>query len=156
MLLGAAPEAGPLPNDHVPVLAEKWSCRTMRGAETHKTGMRTGDRIDVVNEVIPAGEPPYVLNDLYGYDPVIAQWHVVLGAGSPIAIEAIAPTWTAATWVIVGRQIGGGPARVTYELLSERDMRRQIEFLSGNTWRLSSAERCLRGENLPPRDVRII
>jgi hypothetical protein len=67
-----------------------------------------------------------------------------------------APTWTSATWVIVGRQIGGGPARVTYELLSDRDMRRKIEFLAGDSWRLSSAERCFRGEELPPPGIVIV
>jgi hypothetical protein len=152
-LLGAAPEAAARADDRVYALAQTWSCRTMHGAETHKTGTRTGDRVDVRNEVNPAGEPPYVLNDRYGFDSATAQWHVVLGAGSPIAIEAIAPPWTAATWELIGRQIGGGPARVTYELFSERDMRRKIEFLSGGAWALSSAERCFRGEELPPADV---
>jgi hypothetical protein len=153
MLLGAAPEAAPPAADHVSVLAEKWSCRTMRGAETHKTGTRTGDRIDVVNEVTPTDEKPYVLNDRFGFDPATAQWHVVLGAGSPIAIEAIAPPWTGAMWELTGRQVGGRPARVTYELLAERDMRRRIEFLSAGAWTLSGAERCVRGEESPPADV---
>ena len=153
LLLGAAPEAAPPAADHVAVLAEKWSCRTIRGAETHKTGTRNGDRIDVVNEVTPTDEKPYVLNDRFGFDPATARWHVVLGVDSPIAIEAIAPPWTGATWEITGRQVGGGPARVTYELLAERDMRRKIEFLSAGVWTVSGAERCVRGEESPPPDV---
>ncbi|GEM_PF-1730813 len=154
LLLGVAPAPLPPAGDRVGILAETWSCRTLLGAETHKAGARTGDQVDVRNDVHPPGDAAaYTLSDQYVFDPASNRWRAVLAAGSPIAIEAFAPPWTGAMWQLTGQQAGGTSARVTYELFSDRDMRRKIELQSGGEWTLTSAERCVRGGTAPPEDV---
>ena len=154
VLLGAGPEPAPPAGDHVAALAQTWSCRTLRREITHHDGVRKGQRIEVVNDVRPAGDAAtYVLNDRYEFDPDSGQWRVSIGTESPIPIEGVAPPWPGETWVFVGRQTGGATARMTYDFFSERDMRRKIEFFKAGEWELSSAERCSRGEEPPSANV---
>jgi hypothetical protein len=153
-LLAAAPEPPASSVDHVYALTGTWTCRTLRGAETRHVGTRTGDMLDVVNDVRPATGRPYTLDDRYIFDPAGGMWHIVLGAGTPIAIEAVAPPWTGATWELHGRAAGGFSERVTFELIGESVLRRKIEAASsGGTWLLTSAELCNRGEDAPPRNA---
>ena len=75
-LLAAAPEPPASSVDHIYALTGTWTCRTLRGAETRHVGTRTGDMLDVVNDVRPAAGRPYTLDDRYIFDPAAGMWHV--------------------------------------------------------------------------------
>lgn len=153
-LAGVAPAASPPADaDHVFELAGTWSCRTAAGSEVHSVGTRSGDSVDVVNDVRTGAGGHFKLEDRFEYDSAAKTWHVAAGVGTEALVEGVAPPWSGSTWEVRGRNQSGTVERIRYELTSEDELRRaflRISYQAPDGWGIVSAERCRRGDTAPP------
>jgi hypothetical protein len=153
-LAGVSPAASPpAVDDHVFELAGTWSCRTAAGSEVHSVGTRSGDTVDVVNDVRTAAGGHFKLEDRFEYDSAANTWHVAAGVGTDARVEGVGPPWSGSTWEVRGRDQSGTVERIRYELMSEDELRRaflRISYESPDGWGIVSAERCRRGDTPPP------
>ena len=159
-LLGATPDASPAAAaDHVYELAGTWSCRTASGSEVHSVGTRSGDAVDVVNDVRTAAGAHFKLEDRFEYDSAASTWHVAAGVGTDALVEGVAPPWTGSSWDVRGRNQSGAVERIRYQLTSDGELRRaflRMSYDAPDGWGIVSAERCLAGDTPPPLGTCII
>jgi len=159
-LAGVAPAASPpAVTDHVFELAGTWSCRTAAGSEVRSVGTRSGDTVDVVNDVRTAAGAHFKLEDRFDYDSAAKTWHVATGVGTEALVEGVAPPWSDSTWDVRGRNQSGAVERIRYELTSEDELRRaflRISYQAPDGWGIVSAERCRRGDTPPPAGTCVI
>ncbi len=159
LLIGASPEpvASP-PADHVYALAARWTCRTILRSQTRLVGTRSGDVIDVSDELRPVGDTRHLLRDHYEFDAAAGLWHVQTAVGSSVAVRAIAPPWTGPTWDVIGRGPSDRAFRIRYELLPGGDLRRTFadDVPGQGIFHVTGGERCSPGDTPPPADACIV
>ena len=159
VLSGAAPEpvAAP-PADRVFALAAPWTCRTVLGSQTRESGTRSGETVDVTNEIRGVGDFRYTLHDHYAFDAAAGVWNVQTALGSKVAVRGLAPPWTGSTWNVIGRGPSDRAFTIRYELLAGGDLRRTFAYVVPGTGllRTTGAERCSPGDTPPPADACIV
>jgi TonB-like protein len=159
LLIAASPEpVSPPPADRVFALAAPWTCRTILGSRTREVGTRSGDVVDVTNEIRGVGDFRYTLRDHYAFDAAAGIWNVQTALGSKVSVRGIAPPWTGQTWNVIGRGPSGRAFRIRYELLPGGDLRRTFadDVPGAGIFHTTGAERCSPGDVPPPADACIV